>query len=48
MNIEKFSKSLNHCTEHLEDRPLITRVEINQLMYKLIKDIKSVVEDSTL
>jgi hypothetical protein len=48
MNIEKFSKSLNHYTEHLEDRPLTTRAEINQLIYKLIKDIKSVVEDSTL
>ena len=47
MNIEKFSKSLNHRTEHLEDRPLTTRAEINQLMYELIKDIKSAVEDST-
>jgi hypothetical protein len=48
MNIEKFSKSLNHYIEHLEDPSLITRVEINQLIYKLIKDIKSAVEDSTL
>jgi hypothetical protein len=48
MNIEKFSKSLNHYIEHLEDRLLITRVEINQLIYKLIKDIKSVVEDLIL
>jgi Endonuclease-reverse transcriptase len=48
INIEKFSESLNHRTEHLEDRLLTTRAEINQLMYKLIKDIKSAVEDSTL
>jgi len=48
INIEKFSESLNYCTEHLEDRPLTTRAEINQLTYKLIKDIKSAVEDSTL
>jgi hypothetical protein len=48
MNIEKFSKSLNHYIEHLEDHPLIIRAEINQLMYELIKDIKSAVEDSTL
>jgi len=47
MNIEKFSESLNHRTEHLEDRPLTTRAEINQLTYELIKDIKSAVEDST-
>jgi len=48
MNIEKFSESLNHRTEYLEDRPLTIRAEINQLTYKLIKDIKSAVEDSTL
>jgi len=48
MNIEKFSESLNYCSEHLEDHPFTTRAEINQLMYELIKDIKSVVEDSTL
>jgi len=48
MDIEKFSKSLNHYTEHLEDRLLTTRAEINQLTYELIKGIKSAVEDSTL
>jgi hypothetical protein len=48
INIEKFSKSLNHHIERLEDRLFIIRVEINQLIYKLIKDIKNVVEDSTL
>jgi len=48
MNIEKFSKSLNHHTEHLEDRLLTTRAEINQLTYELIKGIKSAVENSTL
>jgi hypothetical protein len=48
MNIEKFSKSLNHYIKHLEDHPLTTRVKINQLVYKLIKDIKSAIEDLTL
>ena len=48
MNIEEFSKSLNHCIEHLEDRLLTTRAEINQLTYELIEGIKSVIEDSTL
>jgi hypothetical protein len=33
---------------HLKDRLLIIRVEINQLIYKLIKGIKSAVEDLTL
>jgi len=47
MNIEKFSESLNYRTEHLEDQPLTIRTEINQLIYELIKDIKSAVEDST-
>jgi hypothetical protein len=48
INIEKFSESLNHYIEYLEDHPLIIRVEINQLIYKLIKDIKSVIKDLTL
>jgi hypothetical protein len=48
MNIEKFSKSLNHYIEHLEDHLLIIRAKINQLIYKLIKDIKRVIEDLTL
>jgi len=48
MNIKKLSKSLNHYIEYLEDRLLTTRAKINQLMYKLIKGIKSAIEDSTL
>jgi len=48
MNIKEFSKSLNYYTEHLKDRLLTTRAEINQLMYELIEGIKSAIEDSTL
>jgi len=48
MNIEEFSKGLNRCTKHLEDHPLTTRAEINQLTYELIKGIKGAAEDSTL
>ena len=48
INIEEFSKSLNHYIEHLEDRLLTTKAKINQLTYKLIEGIKSVIEDSTL
>ena len=48
INIEEFSKDLNRYIEHLEDHLLIIRVEINQLIYKLIKDIKGVVKDLTL
>ena len=47
MNIEKFYNKLDLRTKHLKNHPLITRVEINQCTYELIKGIKSVVEDSS-